>query len=142
MNRQRRGTSKPCPDPPGRELHRKCGRTLDQPAPAARWASFRTLHHARSQLVASHALQLGSAVSSVKPPGIRSLPCIACLRMSAKAIADSKGLADAHWRWLTPTLRHTHVRIRIEPRHRASMPRPKPSTIAGTAELNVMIERV
>src|SRR3954467_6364524 len=27
MNRQRRGTSKPCPDPPGRELHRKCGRT-------------------------------------------------------------------------------------------------------------------
>src|SRR3954471_18510637 len=29
MNRQRRGTSKPCPDPPGRELHRKCGRTHD-----------------------------------------------------------------------------------------------------------------
>src|SRR3954447_20671204 len=27
MNRQRRGTSRPCPDPPGRELHRKCGRT-------------------------------------------------------------------------------------------------------------------
>src|SRR4051794_21169769 len=27
MNRQRRGTSKHCPDPPGRELHRKCGRT-------------------------------------------------------------------------------------------------------------------
>src|SRR3954471_6984878 len=29
MNRQRRGTSKPCPDPPGRELHRKCGRTAE-----------------------------------------------------------------------------------------------------------------
>src|SRR3954465_4936641 len=47
---------------------------LDQPAPAARRASFRPLHHARSQLVASHALQLGSAVSSVKPPAPTSSP--------------------------------------------------------------------
>src|SRR4051795_12686929 len=41
MNRQRRGTSRPCPDPPGRELHRKCGRTQCWTfRPEARWHGY------------------------------------------------------------------------------------------------------
>src|SRR5689334_10054894 len=39
-------------------------------------------------------------------------------------------------------LRHAHVRVRIGPRHRTRMSRPKPSAISGTAELNAMIERI
>ena len=35
-----------------------------------------------------------------------------------------------------------HVREGSDSRHRTRMSRPKPSTLAGTAELNAMIERV
>ena len=37
---------------------------------------------------------------------------------------------------------HPHVPARIVPRRRTRMPRPKPSALTGTAELNAMIERV